>query len=124
MPEDAAAAGGAWTVDEATAAFLVSQAGRDLLAEVGGLPGDGPSRVLALRKRGLNAPVAGAAVSTAEARIRARARFPDADRLFFTPDALAQATSPGLAAYHAERLASFRASGLAALEKEIALTAT
>jgi SAM-dependent methyltransferase len=77
------------------------------LAEVGGLPGDGPSRVLALRKRGLNAPVAGAAVSTAEARIRARARFPDADRLFFTPDALAQATSPGLAAYHAERLAPF-----------------
>jgi predicted RNA methylase len=27
--------------------------------------------------------------------------------LFFTPDALAQATSPGLAAYHAERLAPF-----------------
>ncbi|MES2463498.1 MAG: methyltransferase domain-containing protein [Armatimonadota bacterium] len=94
------------TLSEETAEFLVTSEGEDLLGEVGALPGDTPQRVLALRKRGLDPEIASAALAVAEARHRARFRFPDAARLFFTPDALAQATSPIIAAYHAERLAA------------------
>ena len=48
-----------------------------------------------------------ALAEVADARRRARARFPDADRLFFTTVSLAQATSPVIAAYRAQRLAPF-----------------
>lgn len=94
-------------MDEETAHFLIGEEGRRLLEETAALPGDAPSRVLALRKRGIVAERAAGAVEVAEARRRARSRFSDADRLFFTGDALAQATSPMLAAYHAENLAAW-----------------
>lgn len=96
----------ATTLSPETAEFLVTPEGGQLLQEIGLLPGDTPQRVLALRKRGLDLVIASAAVSVVEARHRARQRFPDAARLFFTPDALAQSTSPMIAAYHAERLAA------------------
>lgn len=98
-------------VDEPTARFLTGGDGKNLLETVSGLltGSDAPTAVLALRKRGVEACIAAGAVAVAEARRRARARFPDADRLFFTPDALAQATSPVLAAYHAAGLARFGA---------------
>jgi hypothetical protein len=94
------------TLSQETAEFLVTAEGESLLMEVASLPGDTPQRVLALRKRGLDPEIASAALAVAEARHRARFRFGDAGRLFFTPDALAQATSPVIAAYHAERLAA------------------
>lgn len=92
---------------EEIALFLTSDDGRVLLAEVAAWPEDIAARVLALRKRGLPPEQVSGVVSVAAARVRARRRFVDADRLFFTDDALAQATSPGIAMYHAERLASF-----------------
>jgi len=91
---------------EETATYLTSDEGGRLLAEIAALPGDGPQRVLTLRKRGISPEVATAGLAVAEARRRAASRFPDADRLFFTADALAQATSPGIAAYHARQLAA------------------
>lgn len=98
-------------VNPAVAAFLVSPDGRALLEDVAVLPGDAAERVLALRKRRPNLPgdITAAAVEVADARHRARLRFPDAARLFFTADALAQATAPAVAAYHAAGLARFGA---------------
>lgn len=96
----------ATTLSKETAEFLVTEEGGHLLREVASLPGDTPQRVLALRKRGVDPEIASGALAVAEARHRARFRFPDAAHLFFTPDGLAQATSPGIAAYHAERLAA------------------
>ena len=81
--------------------FLTGDAGAGLLAQTAALPGDAASRILALRKRRVDLATASLAVEIVAARHRARTRFPDADRLFFTADALAQATSPALAHYHA-----------------------
>ncbi|MBC8102064.1 MAG: methyltransferase domain-containing protein [Cytophagales bacterium] len=94
-------------LSEETARFLVSPEGGRLLNEVAALPGDTPQRVLALRKRGLGDPaILTAALAVADARHRARLRFPDAHHLFFTSEALAQATSPMIARYHAGQLAA------------------
>ncbi len=88
------------------AEFLISPDGVALLAEAGALPGDSVSKNLALRKRGHSLDVVSGALSLLEGRERARRRgFPEADRLFVTPDALAQATSPLLAGFHASLLA-------------------
>ena len=88
------------------ARFVVSEKGGELLNEIAALSGDAPAHVLMLRKRGLPLAVAALLVETAHARKRARARFgSDAARLFFTSESLAQATSPGIAAYHARYLA-------------------
>ncbi len=94
-------------MNEATALYLAETTdGAELLARVADLPGDRASRVLALRKRGVEGETAGAAADVADARHRARGRFgADAAHLFFTPDTLAQATSPLLADYHARLLA-------------------
>ena len=94
-------------MDPAAAAFLVSPDGRNLLDLVAALPGDAAECVLALRKRrpDLSGEVAAAAAEVVDARHRARRRFPDAAHLFFTADALAQATAPVLAAYHAAGVA-------------------
>ncbi len=94
------------TLSEEEARYLVTPEGARLLEEVASLPGDTPQRVLALRKRGFEPGIASAALAVAEARHRARFRFADAARLFFTPDALAQATSPVIASYHAACLAA------------------
>ena len=92
---------------EETAAFLTSNDGRQQLAAAANLPGDAPTRLLALRKRGLLLAHASGIVALLDARHRARFRFPDADRLFFTAESLSQATSPTIAAFHASRLALF-----------------
>jgi 2-polyprenyl-3-methyl-5-hydroxy-6-metoxy-1,4-benzoquinol methylase len=94
-------------VNEPTAAFLVSDAGRVLLIETAALAGDPAARVLALRKRGHDSALAAGAVEIVDAQNRARARFGDlAAQLFFTRDALAQATSPTVAAYHGANLSA------------------
>lgn len=95
----------ATAISEETAQFLVTDAGQAILEQVPTLGSDAAAQVLGLRKRGIAPEIAAGAVEVASARRRARARFADADRLFFTSDALAQATSPGIAAYHADCLA-------------------
>jgi hypothetical protein len=58
-----------------------------------------------LRQDGLDPARATAALGAAEARRRARARWPDADQLLFTPVGLEQASDPEVAAWRARRLA-------------------
>lgn len=93
------------TIEKETADYIVSEEGQALLEQAALLPGDAAARVLTLRKRGLSLPLASGAVDVAEARRRARTRFPDAASLFFTGEALAQATSPLIARYHASLFA-------------------
>lgn len=58
-----------------------------------------------LRAGGLPASRAIAVVGAARSRQRARARWKDADRLLFTPQALEQASDPEVAAWRARRVA-------------------
>jgi hypothetical protein len=58
-----------------------------------------------LRTEGLDAEQAAAVLGAASARRRARERWPDADRLLFTPLGLEQASDPEVAAWRARRLA-------------------
>jgi SAM-dependent methyltransferase len=58
-----------------------------------------------LRREGLTPEQATAVLGAATARRRARERWPDADRLLFTPVGLEQASDPEVAAWRAERLA-------------------
>lgn len=58
-----------------------------------------------LRRQGLDGDRAAAVVAAAEARRRARHRWPDADRLLFTPDGLEQASDPEVSAWRARRFA-------------------
>ena len=90
-----------------TAVFLTGEEGRALLARAARLPAGVSERIIALRNRGVGLEIASGVVDVLGARQRARGRFPDADRLFFTGDALAQATSPQIAAYHGALLARF-----------------
>ena len=86
----------------------MSADGADLLAETREAPGDLTRKTLALRARGHSPERVSGAIQILDGRERARKRgFPDAERLFATPDALAQATSPALARFHAELLAPF-----------------
>ncbi|MGC4042220.1 MAG: class I SAM-dependent methyltransferase [Armatimonas sp.] len=79
-----------------------------LLSEAEGLSGDFATRSLALRKRGHSLENVALALALLEGRERAKKRgFPHAERLFVTPDALAQATSPLLAQFHAAQLAPY-----------------
>lgn len=94
-------------ISEETARFLVSEIGRELLAETASQISDPTHLTLRLRKQGHAPERIIGIVTVAQARQRARKRFPDADHLFFTEDALAQATSPVIAAYHAKYLATF-----------------
>jgi SAM-dependent methyltransferase len=80
-------------VTEATAAFLISDEGAALLAR-------GESWLS--RVRGLDPEVRAGALAVLEGRERARKRgWEHADSLFLTSDALAQASSEGVAAFHA-----------------------
>jgi tRNA/tmRNA/rRNA uracil-C5-methylase (TrmA/RlmC/RlmD family) len=94
-------------MDETVARFLVSAAGRELLGETSAQASDAMRLTLWLRKQGHDSETVAGIVTVVQSRQRARKRFPDADHLFFTEDALAQATSPGIAAYHARYLAKF-----------------
>ena len=90
------------------AEFLVSADGAALLAEAATLTGDLTRKTLALRSKGYAPERVSGAIQILDGRERAKRRgFPDAERLFVTPDALAQATSPALSRFHAELLAPF-----------------
>lgn len=86
----------------ATIAFLMTPAGRALLAEAASLPADRLTRIERLRRR-YPPPLAAAAVQMWELRQRARHRFQHADTMLFTPEGLEQSTGDRIAAYRATR---------------------
>jgi len=73
-----------------------------LLAQASALPDDRLRRITRLRSLAPRA-IAEAAVELLELRRRARAKFADADEMFFTPEGLEQATGDSVAAYRASR---------------------
>lgn len=84
--------------------WLMSAEGRALLAAAEQMPADPLQRVTALRRR--TTPERAAAIAAQwEFRHRARGRFPQADRLFFTQEGLEQATAASVALYRATRFA-------------------
>jgi hypothetical protein len=88
--------------DRADALILLrTDEGRGLLEMAESLPPDRLTRITALRRRAL-AHVAATAVELLELRRRAAAKFPYADRMFFTPSGLEMSTG--------ERIARFRAA--------------
>ncbi|MGO8670477.1 MAG: class I SAM-dependent methyltransferase [Capsulimonadaceae bacterium] len=91
-------------MDEETALFLLSAAGRDLLDSEAG-EGE-PLRALPRLRRKVNAQRAAAAWELIQARRRAGVKFgADAARMYFTAEALEQASSAAASAYHASRMA-------------------
>lgn len=92
---------------EDDARFLCSETGEALLEQIAALTGEIPERALRLRRLrpDLDPVRAAAALQADDARRRAARRaIPGAERLLATPDALAQTTSPAVAAFHARRL--------------------
>ncbi|WP_052667483.1 class I SAM-dependent methyltransferase [Nitriliruptor alkaliphilus] len=88
------------------ARWLISDAGLDAITQADADLQAGRSElqvVTARRRDGLDAPQAAAAVGAAQARGRARARWPDADRLVFTRTGLEQASDPTVSAWRARR---------------------
>lgn len=95
-------------LDPAVAGWLVSAEGlaaieRSSAERAAG--SDDLGLVTARRREGLDVPQAAAVVGAALARERARARWPDADRLVFTRSALEQASDPDVSAWRARRFA-------------------
>ena len=80
--------------------FLATEAGTELLAYAATLPNDRLTRLQTLRKR-TTPEIAVAVVSLLEMRHRARAKFPDADKLFFTQEGYEQASSAAVADWRA-----------------------
>ncbi len=92
-----------------TAAFLVSEPGLAAVeATVRSFDGAGTPTVAMHERvrRDLGDPqLAAAVIAAAQARLRARDRWPDADRLLFTRAALEQASDPVVSAWRARRYA-------------------
>ncbi|MFN8464652.1 MAG: hypothetical protein U0X20_03840 [Caldilineaceae bacterium] len=90
-------------IGPATAAFLLSQEGRAAAAELRDTALDDahlPTLLNRLRQR-FDGSQAGALVTLARLRRRAAAKFPAAEQLFFTAEALEQATAWDVAQQHA-----------------------
>src|SRR5687768_12083023 len=96
-------------MDIATFHSLLSREGQAALAEAAKLDPTEASFLACfeqLRKR--HAPaLAKAALETALLRLKARDKFPAADRMYFTREALEQATSQPVARHRAKRFAGF-----------------
>ncbi len=95
-------------MDLETFAWLLSPPGQAALAELGAreLAEADALRELERLRRNLTPEQARAALETALLRRRARAKFPEAERLYFTREALEQASAAPVAAHRAARLAS------------------
>jgi THUMP domain-like/RNA cap guanine-N2 methyltransferase len=96
---------------------LLTPEGAALMAR---LPAYDGARALAsaaaLRADGVDPDLASAALTQARLRARARVKLgSDADRLWFTPDGLEQATRPAVAARHAQRFAGLGSTRVADL---------
>ena len=96
------------TLSPAVAAWLVTPDGLAAIADVtAALDGGHDDLTVAASLRERLSPERAVAVqASAHARQRARARWPDADRLLFTPAALEQASDPVASAWRAERFAA------------------
>jgi hypothetical protein len=94
-------------VELETFAWLRSPVGQALLAELAGreLREEDSLRELERLRRQFAPEQARAALETALLRRRARAKFPAAERLYFTREALEQASAAPVAAHRAARLA-------------------
>jgi hypothetical protein len=93
----------------ATADWLCGDRGRELVATATAELDDGRDPLALgtrLREGGLDPEGATAVLGAATARRRARARWPDADRLLLTPIGLEQASDPEVAAWRAQRVAT------------------
>ncbi|HZT43954.1 MAG TPA: class I SAM-dependent methyltransferase [Chthonomonadaceae bacterium] len=86
----------------AALAWLATEAGAALLAEAARLPPDRLTRLTRLRRQ-VSPELAAATVELQELRQRARAKFSDADTMFFTPEGLEQSTGEAIARYRAAR---------------------
>ncbi len=82
--------------------FLISSSGIRALERAAHLPPDRLTRLQKLRRDHAASEAAGV-VELLELRTRARAKFAQADRMFFTPEGLEQATGETISAYRAER---------------------
>jgi SAM-dependent methyltransferase len=95
-------------VDIAAFEELLSPEGQELLGEIGAVDADErtlPAAVSRLRARH-SADLVGAALTQARLRARGRAKFgADADRMYFTPQGLEQATRASVARHRARRFA-------------------
>ncbi len=92
----------------AVARWLVTGDGRAAIERCEASVRGGSDRlsvISALRGDGLDRDRAAAVVAAADARTRARLRWPDADRLVFTRAGLEQASDPAVSAWRAARLA-------------------
>jgi hypothetical protein len=99
-------------LDEPTAAWLVADEGLGHVAEVTAeltAGGDALHIGTRLRRVGLDAVRAATVLGAATARVRAAARWSDADRLLFTREGLEQASDPVVSAWRASRFAGARA---------------
>jgi hypothetical protein len=103
-------------VDIAGFVALLSAEGRRLLAELPAYDEASALNLAARLRRDHPAALVAAALTQARLRTRARVRFGElADRLFFTPDGLEQATRPAVARHRAQRYASAGVGGIADL---------
>lgn len=89
-------------MDLATAKFLLSPQGSELLREAASLQGSLLSKITILRKK-YPPSVASAAIELLELRKRAESKFSLAHKMFFTREALEQASSEAISRYRAER---------------------
>lgn len=93
--------------------WLLTDDGQRLLARATAAVGDDPLRAQTALRREASAEHVAAAMTQAQLRERAVAKFGDlAARLYFTPDGLEQATRLPVAAHRAARLEAFRAETL------------
>jgi hypothetical protein len=97
----------ATAITRETGDFLLSPSAQASLAELqaGDLAGAQTLVILARLRRCFSAREAGALLALARLRQRARTKFPAADQLFFTAEALEQATAWPVAQHRAQRFA-------------------
>lgn len=90
-------------------ATLVSPLGQQALSVATGMAPTETSRLTALAtlRKQFPADLAAAALDTALLRVRAKAKFANADRMYFTREALEQSTGEAVAQYRASRFAKF-----------------
>src|SRR5689334_21235286 len=97
-------------------AWLLTDPGQELLARASELGGLDPLRAhTALRKQAADLPASYVAVALSQAELRAKAvaKFGAlAERMYFTPDGLEQATRLPVAEHRAARLAAYGARTL------------
>lgn len=92
-----------------TFALLVSLPGQIALAAANGMAPTETSRLTALAtlRKQFPAELAAAALETVLLRTRAKAKFANAERMYFTREALEQSTGEAVAQYRASRFAKF-----------------